>query len=79
MTRTAASCCTGCDSATVRLERLKEHGYLTDEGRRTVPRFSFQVRTGDATLGHGAALEFDSLNQALDVAMRTMIGQALRL
>ena len=43
-----------------------------------MPRFSFQVRIGGTTLGHGAAIEFDSFDQALDVAMRTMIGQALR-
>ena len=43
-----------------------------------MPRFSFQVRTGEAAFGHDAALEFESFNQALDVATRTMIGQALR-
>lgn len=43
-----------------------------------MPRYSFQVRTGDDTIGHGAALEFDDLAQALTVAEITMTGKSMR-
>ena len=43
-----------------------------------MPAFRFQVRTGNETLAHDAALDFSDLTQAIDVAALSLAGQALR-
>lgn len=43
-----------------------------------MPRYSFQVRTGDATISHGAVIDFVDLAQALAVAKMTLSERALR-
>ena len=43
-----------------------------------MPRYRFQIRTGNETLAHGAALDFSDLTQAIDIAALSLAGQAMR-